>query len=269
MSTMVDREDELLASLPDRVVQQVREEADPGFAIRLRAELRGRQARATGNLFWFDIDLPLGPIRIVHDEQLVHLVDNDMHRFEYRANQELGFLPRHAESRRVRAQAEQVLSGRKRGSDVAFLGELTPFQQAVLRATSRIPRGAIRPYNWVAKEAGNPHAVRAAGTTLGHNPVPFIVPCHRVVRSDWSLGKYSAGGPEVKRAVLSLEGLSDHELEWIQHAPRYVGQLDSMEFCLPACGGFDLVDPANLRGFERPGDALEAGFAPCDLCRPL
>jgi methylated-DNA-[protein]-cysteine S-methyltransferase len=111
--------------------------------------------------------------------------------------------------------------------------------------------------------------VRATGTTLGHNPVPFIVPCHRVVRSDWSLGQYSAGGPEVKRAVLSMEGLTDHELEWIQHAPRFVGQLDVMEFCLPACGGYDLADPANLRGFQRAQDALAEGFAPCDMCRPL
>jgi O-6-methylguanine DNA methyltransferase len=269
MSTMANRDDDLLTALPESVLREVREEPDPGFAGRLRAELRGRQARATGNLFWFEIDLPVGTIRLVHDEQLVHMVDNDMWRFELRAKHDLGFIPQHAESKRVRTEAEQVLSGRKRGSEIAFLGELTPFQQAVLRATSRIPRGAIRPYNWVAREAGNPGAVRATGTTLGHNPVPFIVPCHRVVRSDWSLGKYSAGGPEVKEAVLYMEGLTPRQLAWIQHAPRYVGQFDSMEFCLPACTGLDESDPANLKGFEHPEDALQAGFAPCDLCRPL
>jgi hypothetical protein len=89
------------------------------------------------------------------------------------------------------------------------------------------------------------------------------------VRSDYSLGKYSAGGPEVKERVLFMEGMSRHQLEWIQHAPRFVGQLDSMEFCLPACTGLDESDPANLKGFEHPEDAEAAGFAPCETCRPV
>ena len=267
MNTMTEPNE--LPALEDAILAEVRREPDPGFAPRLRAELRGRQARATQNLWWFDLELPVGTIRLVHDEQLVHMVDNDMRRYEFRAEYELGFEPAHAESKRVREAAEQVLAGRKRGNDIAFLGELTPFQQSVLRATSRIPRGAIRPYGWVAREAGNPGAVRATGTTLGHNPVPFIVPCHRVVRSDWSLGKYSAGGPEVKEAVLQMEGLTARELDWIQHAPRYVAQFDSMAFCLPACTGLDTEPPENLKGFTRPEDALAAGFTPCEDCRPV
>jgi O-6-methylguanine DNA methyltransferase len=259
-----------LPELSAEILDEVRREPDPGFAASLRAELRGRQARATENLWWFDIELPIGPIRVVHDEQLIHLVDNDVRSWEFRTHHDLGFEPRHAESKRVRREAESVLAGRKRGSEVAFLGELTPFQQSVLKAASRIPRGSIRPYNWVAREAGNPGAVRATGTTLGHNPVPFIVPCHRVVRSDYQLGKYSAaGGERTKRAVLSMEGLSDHELEWIQHAPRFVAALGSGEFCLPACGGYDTADPAKLRGFDRAEEAFAAGFEPCDLCRPV
>ena len=104
----------------------------------------------------------------------------------------------------------------------------------------------------------------------GSGPVPFIVPCHRVVRSDYSLGKYSAaGGTDTKRAVLSMEGLSDHELSWIQHAPRFVATIGNGEFCLPACGGFDTADPRQLRGFDHAEEALEAGFEPCDLCKPM
>lgn len=267
MNTMPETND--LPELADAVLAEVRREQDPGFAAALRAELRGRQARATHNLWWFDLELPIGPIRIVHDEQLVHLVDNDFRRYEYRAEYELGFEPPHGDSERVRKAAEQVLAGRKRGNEIAFLGEMTPFQQAVLKATARIPRGGIRPYNWVAREAGNPGAVRATGTCLGHNPVPFIVPCHRVVRADWQLGKYSAGGPEVKEAVLEMEGLTHRELEWIQQAPPFVGQLDSMEFCLPACGGLDTIPEERIRAFRHAEDAIEAGFAPCELCRPV
>ena len=267
MSTMPESDD--LPELREAVLEEVRLEPDPGFAADLRGELRGLQARATRNLWWFDLRLPIGPIRIVHDEQLVHLVDNDFRRYEYRAEYELGFEPAYGESERVRKAAEQVLAGRRRGNEIAFLGELTPFQRAVLRATSRIPRGSIRPYNWVAREAGNPGAVRAAGTCLGHNPVPFIVPCHRVVRADWELGKYSAGGPEVKEAVLQMEGLTHRELQWIQHAPPFVGQLDFMEFCLPACGGLDTIPADRIQGFRNAADAIEAGFAPCDECKPV
>ncbi len=269
MNTMSEAKEREAADLEEAVVAEIRGEANPGFAERLRAELRGRQARATENLWWFDMELPVGTIRVVHDEQLVHLVDNDMRKYELRAKYELGFAPQHGDSKRMRLAAEQVLAGRKRGSEIAFLGEMTAFQQAVLRATSRIPRGAIRPYGWVAREAGNAGAVRAAGNTLSHNPVPFIVPCHRVVHSDWSLGKYSAGGPEVKQSVLEMEGMTEHRLDWIQHAPRFVGQFDCMEFCLPACTGLDESDPANLKGFRSPDEALEAGFAPCDACRPV
>lgn len=268
MNMMAERNDELSNAFEGSVLDAVRDEPDPGFALALRAELRGRQARATQNLWWFDLEIPVGRIRLVHDEELVHMVDNDLNRLELRTHEEFGFEPRHGESKRVRAAAEQVLSGRKRGSDLAFLAELTPFQQSVLRTTARIPRGGIRPYSWVAREAGNPGAVRAAGTTLSHNPVPFIVPCHRVVHADWSLGKYSAGGPEKKQEVLEMEGMTTKRLGWIQHAPRYVGQLDSMEFCLPACEGLDESEPANLQGFPSPEAAERAGFAPCDVCKP-
>lgn len=269
MNTMPETSDIDTSALDEAMLETVRAEANPGFAERLRAELRGRQARATENLWWFDLELPVGTIRLVHDEQLVHLVDNDMRRYEIRAKYELGFAPQHGDSKRMREAAEQVLSGRKRGSEIAFLGEMTAFQQSVLRATSRIPRGAIRPYGWVAREAGSAGAVRAAGTTLAQNPVPFIVPCHRVVHSDWTLGKYSAGGPEVKLSVLEMEGMTEHRLDWIQHAPRFVGQLDCMEFCLPACTGIEDSEPDNLKAFKSPDEALDAGFAPCETCRPV
>jgi O-6-methylguanine DNA methyltransferase len=79
----------------------------------------------------------------------------------------------------------------------------TGFEQDVWRKALEIPRGEVRPYGWIAAEIGRPKAVRAVGTALGHNPVPLIVPCHRVVRSDGFIGQYSLGGPHNKRAVLT------------------------------------------------------------------
>ena len=83
----------------------------------------------------------------------------------------------------------------------------TDFERDVWHKALEIPRGEVRPYGWIAAEIGRPKAVRAVGTALGHNPVPLIVPCHRVVRTDGSIGQYSLGGPENKRTILEAEGL--------------------------------------------------------------
>ena len=67
------------------------------------------------------------------------------------------------------------------------------FERSVLDVTSRIPAGQVRPYGWVAREAGRPAAVRAAASVLARNPVPLLVPCHRVVRGTGVLGDYMYG----------------------------------------------------------------------------
>ncbi len=80
----------------------------------------------------------------------------------------------------------------------------TKFQRKVWDKVSEIPYGEIRTYKWVAKSIGNVHAVRAVGNAVGKNPVPPIVPCHRVVRSDGCLGGYSSG-ISLKKKLLKLE----------------------------------------------------------------
>jgi O-6-methylguanine DNA methyltransferase len=87
------------------------------------------------------------------------------------------------------------------------LDHLRPFARAVLEATRRIPYGEVRTYAWVAKEAGHPAAVRAAGTALSRNPVAFLVPCHRVIRTDGTVGHYGFG-PDIKRSLLLAEGVN-------------------------------------------------------------
>ena len=89
----------------------------------------------------------------------------------------------------------------------------TDFERDVWAKALEIPTGEVRPYGWIAGEIGRPKAVRAVGTALGHNPVPLIVPCHRVVRSDGTIGQYSLGGPANKRTILRAEGLDPDGLE--------------------------------------------------------
>ncbi|ACX96750.1 methylated-DNA/protein-cysteine methyltransferase [Halothiobacillus neapolitanus c2] len=86
-----------------------------------------------------------------------------------------------------------------------YLETLTPFQQKVLNMTAKIPRGQVRSYGWIAQAIGSPNAHRAVGTALAQNPLPFVIPCHRVVRADGQLGSYSGGGTAVKARLLTLE----------------------------------------------------------------
>ncbi len=82
---------------------------------------------------------------------------------------------------------------------------IAPFQQSVLATCATIPVGQVRPYGWIADQIHNPGSVRAVGTALGRNPIPLLIPCHRVVKSDGSVGQY-AFGPEVKHELLIREG---------------------------------------------------------------
>lgn len=82
------------------------------------------------------------------------------------------------------------------------------FRGRVLRACARIPIGAVMTYGELAAAAGTPGAARAAGTAMATNPVPVIIPCHRVVRADGVLGAYSAGGATAKARMLRAEGIA-------------------------------------------------------------
>jgi methylated-DNA-[protein]-cysteine S-methyltransferase len=83
---------------------------------------------------------------------------------------------------------------------------MPPFQRAVLEATASVPFGHVDTYAGIARRIGNPKATRAVGNALGRNPIPVIVPCHRVIRSDASLGGYT-GGLNIKEHLLNLEGV--------------------------------------------------------------
>lgn len=86
----------------------------------------------------------------------------------------------------------------------------SPLQQFVLAKLLEIPRGQVRSYAWVAKEIGNPTAVRAVATAVARNPIPILIPCHRVVRSDGQIGEFIFG-PMFKHRLLENEGVSVHD----------------------------------------------------------
>jgi methylated-DNA-[protein]-cysteine S-methyltransferase len=108
----------------------------------------------------------------------------------------------------VRRELDDYLRGRRLSFSVPVdLRHVTPFQRSVLEAARSVPRGQVASYGDIGRRIGKPGAARAVGQALGSNPVPIVVPCHRVLASDGSLGGYSGrGGLRTKRRLLALEG---------------------------------------------------------------
>ena len=99
------------------------------------------------------------------------------------------------------------------------LRSVTEFERAVLLKAREIPPGEVRTYGWIAAQIGHPAAVRAVGAALRKNPVPVLIPCHRVVRSDGAIGDYALGGRDAKLAILAAEGLGSDQIP--QRARRW------------------------------------------------
>lgn len=144
-----------------------------------------------------------------------------------------------------------------------------PFEQAVWSATLDIPRGEVRPYAWVAARIGHPKAVRAVGSALGRNPIPLIVPCHRVVRTDGTIGEYGLGGPANKRTLLASEGVDVARLARLGSAGiRFIGSDTTGVFCLPTCHHATRIQSRHRVPFRSVQEAARAGYRPCRSCRP-
>jgi len=107
----------------------------------------------------------------------------------------------------VRRELDEYFAGRRRRFDFQLDWALArgEFGRRVLKATAQVPFGSVASYRSVAEAAGSPRAVRAAGNALGGNPLPIVVPCHRIVRTGGALGGYT-GGLERKLKLLALEG---------------------------------------------------------------
>lgn len=107
----------------------------------------------------------------------------------------------------VRRELDEYFEGHRTGFELQIDWELASgeFSRRVLRVARRIPFGSVSTYSDMARRAGSPRAARAAGNALGSNPIPIVVPCHRVVHSGGGLGGYG-GGLDKKRFLLTLEG---------------------------------------------------------------
>jgi len=144
---------------------------------------------------------PQGLVRVSYPE---HGVDEVLAELSAHISPRVLESPRATEE--VRRELEEYFEGRRRTFAVEVdLSGVRGFGRRILEETARIPFGSVATYRDVATGAGSPAAVRAAGNALGANPVPIVVPCHRVVRTGGGLGGYT-GGLERKQSLLELEG---------------------------------------------------------------
>ena len=230
--------------------------------------------RRTGlsDVYW-TIDSPIGPVFVAHTRGGISKIarGNSAAAFEREYERERGRAIRPAASRPP-AAVRSLIGSLKRGDRAKLrfdLSGLSEFERAVLLKALEIPTGEVRPYSWIAREIGRPEAVRAAGSALAKNPVPLLIPCHRVVRSDGRLGQYSLGGPRVKRALLDIEGARPETLEKLASSGvRYLGSERGRYYCFPTCGGIDSLLRSNRVAFASGREAEAAVYRPCDACRP-
>ncbi len=173
-----------------------------------------------------------------------------------------------APPRSLAIHLDRALETGKLGKLAIDLDSLGEFQRKVLEKCAEIPPGEIRPYGWVAAEIGNPGATRAVGTALGRNPIPILIPCHRVVRSDGTIGKY-AWGTDMKRELLKSEGLDPSAIEaTARRGTRVVGTETTGIYCYPTCRHAKRSFARYRVEFRSTEHAEDQGYRACKVCRP-
>jgi O-6-methylguanine DNA methyltransferase len=140
------------------------------------------------------------------------------------------------------------------------------FQRRAYTFLRKVPAGAVITYHGLAATVGSPDAQRAIGTSMATNPIPIFVPCHRVIKSDGTIGNYG-GGVDNKIKLLRAEGFDvGRDLRLPSRA--VMGHRHTKIFCRPDCSASRRADPTNALIFADAECAGHAGLRPCKLCKP-
>jgi len=159
-----------------------------------------------------EVESPLGPLMVAQTAAGVCEIGFGKHETEQEFLYHLrtrGFrpVPNQNAITTVARQLSEYFEGERNRFEVPLdVSGVSPFTRSVLTATSAVPFGGLSTYRGIADKIGQPSATRAVGNALGRNPLPVVIPCHRIVRSDSSLGGYT-GGPGIKERLLALEGV--------------------------------------------------------------
>ena len=143
------------------------------------------------------------------------------------------------------------------------------FERAVLATTAAVPYGAVASYRGIAEQLGKPAAVRAVAQALRHNPLPIVVPCHRVIGSGGDLVGYAGDRLGLKERLLAVEGVPTQHARTPRIARRALYHYEpnpSREYCLPTCG--DIARRPITVLFASRAQAESQGLVPCTTCHP-
>ncbi|HEX3647624.1 MAG TPA: methylated-DNA--[protein]-cysteine S-methyltransferase [Pseudonocardiaceae bacterium] len=156
-------------------------------------------------------------------------------------------------------------SNRDRADRIRFdLSRLGTFEREVLLAVLTIPRGQVRPYDWIAGNVGPQATAYRVDVVLRDNPIPVLIPCHRVINADGTLGEHVLG-QHVKQALLAAEGTNVGEVYALAQLDiRYVASDATGMVCFPTCWRARTA----RTGFPTVTRARAAGYRPCPECRP-
>ena len=158
----------------------------------------------------------------------------------------------------ARKELEEYFAGERSFFTVPVdLSQVPSFERSALEIAAGIPYGEVRSYKWIAERLGKPVAARAVGNAMAGNPVPIIVPCHRVVKTDGGLGGYSFGLLR-KEALLNLE----------RAVTPYVGCSSTKIFCRRGCAHERRIHAGGRIHFASSADARTSGYRSCTVCRP-
>ncbi len=221
---------------------------------------------------WCRVDTPIGEVFVAFtDHGVCHVLSSELVRADhtrfsesFRARFRRPVLPA---ARPPDGLVSALRTGQLRGLRLD-LRDLTEFERSVLVATSRLPAGEIRTYAWIAKEIGKPTAAGVVGSALGRNPVPLLVPCHRVTGPGGEAGGYVLGR-HVRESLLRAETVDLDEVRALAgRRVFYLGSDLTNVVCFPTCPYARGTAEEHRRGFRTVRQADGAGYLPCPHCRP-
>ena len=197
--------------MSDRDDLELRLRAGPTMAAELPDLVAAAAAEGMLDVAYATTDSPLGPLLLAGtDRGLVRVAyldfaDRDavLQSLADRVSPRMLEAPRRLDE--PRRELEDYFDGRRHGFDLSLDWRLmSDFTRRILTATAAIPYGSVSTYGAVARSAGSPRGSRAAGNALGSNPIPIVIPCHRVLHANGGIGGYT-GGVDRKRALLAIE----------------------------------------------------------------
>ncbi len=264
----------------DGLVGELRQVSAPSADIALaRRKLESRLADLRSRLLTYRVfPSPLGHILIARSEQGVSLVEY-LERGTTLRGSRLNRLPGleviegGEEIETLYRELREYLEGKRTRFEWPLDLRLVPsdFRRAVLEATAKIPYGAVISYTGIAWKVRKPAAVRAVAQALRWNPLPIVIPCHRVVGTSGSLTGYAGNRVDLKHRLLAAEGIPTVKMRHDFQIPRgamYVAGPGEEAYCLPTCPGLGSLTLARLTLFGLRERAEAAGLRPCRTCRP-